>query len=178
MSEVDTAAIRARHERAVQHVLDLNDPKKPSVRWTMRVPAEPDRDSDLVLLAALDDIPRLLDALDPAPVPVDQRCAHDYDDGDVRLCGQTRNAAIHWVDTLLGHPFEERRAEKCRYTNTGWPEECGMYPNDPRHTSHLDGYHDSIECHPFQLMGALGHPETEECRTGVCGECMVGTPIV
>jgi hypothetical protein len=48
--------IRERNARAQQHVIDLCDPAKPSVRWTMRIPAEPDRDSDLVIMAALKDV--------------------------------------------------------------------------------------------------------------------------
>lgn len=60
---LEADAIMARYERASQHVIDLCDPRKPSVRWTMRVPAEPDRDSDLVIMDALKDIPVLLAAL-------------------------------------------------------------------------------------------------------------------
>ena len=58
--------LRERNERAQRHVIDLCDPRKPSVRWTMRVPAEPDRDSDLVLMAALEDGVALLSVAEAA----------------------------------------------------------------------------------------------------------------
>lgn len=55
--------IRARVEAADKHISDLCSGK---ARWTMRVPAEPDRDSDLVLSAALADVERLLAVADAA----------------------------------------------------------------------------------------------------------------
>lgn len=51
------AAIRERYERATKMVADLCSGKE---RWTMRVPAEPLRDADLVISDALADIPVLL----------------------------------------------------------------------------------------------------------------------
>lgn len=54
------AAIRARFDAASQHVADLCSGKE---RWTLRIPAQPGWDSDLVIANALEDIPRLLDLL-------------------------------------------------------------------------------------------------------------------
>lgn len=50
------AAIRARYDAASDHVAALCQGE----RWTMRIPAQPDRDTDLVISDSLDDIPRLL----------------------------------------------------------------------------------------------------------------------
>lgn len=52
------AAIRARYDAASRHVDDLCARRE---RWTMRVPVDPGRDSDMVIANALEDIPRLLD---------------------------------------------------------------------------------------------------------------------
>ena len=61
MSAVDRLSeIRAREEAAHAEVVALCN----GARWTMRVPAQPDRDSDLVIEAALDDVRRMADALD------------------------------------------------------------------------------------------------------------------
>jgi len=53
------AQIRARAEAAQAEVHRLCE----GARWTMRVPARPERDSDLVISAALGDIGYLLDQL-------------------------------------------------------------------------------------------------------------------
>lgn len=53
------AQIRARAEAAHAEVHRLCE----GARWTMQVPARPERDSDLVISAALGDIPYLLDQL-------------------------------------------------------------------------------------------------------------------
>lgn len=58
--EIDAAAVRARCEAAMQMVSDLCDRKR---NWMMSIPARPDYDPDLVISAALADIPKLLEAL-------------------------------------------------------------------------------------------------------------------
>lgn len=58
--EIDAAAVRARCEAARQMVSDLCTGKRD---WTMSVPVRFDYDPDVVIAAALDDIPKLLEAL-------------------------------------------------------------------------------------------------------------------
>ena len=58
--EIDPAAVRQRCEAAMQMVSDLCDGKR---NWMMSIPARPDYDPDLVIAAALADIPKLLKVL-------------------------------------------------------------------------------------------------------------------
>lgn len=58
--EIDAAAVRGRCEAAMQMVSDLCQGRR---NWTMSIPARPDYDPDLVISAALADIPKLLEAL-------------------------------------------------------------------------------------------------------------------
>lgn len=58
--EIDAAAVRQRCEAAMQVVSDLCTGKR---NWMMSIPARPDYDPDLVIGAALADIPKLLKAL-------------------------------------------------------------------------------------------------------------------
>lgn len=58
--EIDAAAVRSRCEAAMQMVGDLCTGKR---NWLMSIPARPDYDPDLVIAAALADIPKLLEAL-------------------------------------------------------------------------------------------------------------------
>lgn len=58
--EIDAAAVRVRCEAAMQVVSDLCTGKR---NWMMSIPARPDYDPDLVISAALADIPKLLEAL-------------------------------------------------------------------------------------------------------------------
>lgn len=55
--QLDLDAIEARAEAARQHVYKLCSGEE---RWTLRVPAQPERDSDFLLDTALGDIPALL----------------------------------------------------------------------------------------------------------------------
>ena len=58
--EIDAVAVRGRCEAAMQMISDLCDGKR---NWMMSIPARPDYDPDLVISAALADIPKLLEAL-------------------------------------------------------------------------------------------------------------------
>ena len=58
--EIDADAVRKRCEAARQMVSDLCTGKRD---WTMSVPIRPDYDPDVVIAAALADIPKLLEAL-------------------------------------------------------------------------------------------------------------------
>lgn len=58
--EIDPAAVRKRCEAAMQMVSDLCQGRR---NWTMSIPARPDYDPDLIISAALADIPKLLEAL-------------------------------------------------------------------------------------------------------------------
>lgn len=58
--EIDAAAVRVRFEAARQMVSDLCTGKRD---WTMSVPIRPDYDPDVVIAAALADIPKLLEVL-------------------------------------------------------------------------------------------------------------------
>lgn len=58
--EIDAAAVRARCEAAMQMVNDLCQGRR---NWMMSIPARPDYDPDLIISAALADIPKLLEAL-------------------------------------------------------------------------------------------------------------------
>lgn len=64
-------------------------------RWTMRVPAEEDRDSDCVIVAALEDHRRLIAALRAALDVTDElaRDAETYAGNADRLKGVERSAA-------------------------------------------------------------------------------------
>jgi len=55
MDELDLDAIQARADAAHAEVVALCAGK----RWTMQIPARPDKDSDLVISASLADIPAL-----------------------------------------------------------------------------------------------------------------------
>lgn len=57
MGSPDIEAIRARAQKAHERVADLCSGKE---RWTMRVPANFERDSDLILTVALNDIDVLI----------------------------------------------------------------------------------------------------------------------
>lgn len=61
MTDLDTAAIRARQEKAHQMVVDLCQGRRD---WMMSIPARRDYDPDLVIDASLQDVPALLSELD------------------------------------------------------------------------------------------------------------------
>jgi hypothetical protein len=56
MSDLDLDAIEKRADVAHRHVVKLCSGEE---RWTMRIPAQPDRDSDLVIGESLKDVPVL-----------------------------------------------------------------------------------------------------------------------
>lgn len=58
--EIDAAAVRSRCEAAQQMISDLCQGRR---NWTMSIPARRDYDPDLIISAALADIPKLLEAL-------------------------------------------------------------------------------------------------------------------
>jgi hypothetical protein len=70
---LDLAAVLARAERAHREIADICEGRR---RWTMRVPAQPDADSDLLLSASVADVEalaavlarvdKLAETLDPA----------------------------------------------------------------------------------------------------------------
>jgi hypothetical protein len=55
--KIDTAAIKARAEKAHRHIADICAQK---ARWKMTIPANPETDSDLIFSSALNDIDVLL----------------------------------------------------------------------------------------------------------------------
>lgn len=80
-----TDAIRARYDTATAELSGLCDGSR---RWTMRIPAEPARDSDLVLSDALEDIPRLLARVEAVralhrPLRIFGDCDHHHDREDI-----------------------------------------------------------------------------------------------
>lgn len=135
----DVAAMRAAIEKAHDHVSDLCEGK---TKWTMRIPAEPDRDSDLVIGAGLQAGKKALDRLAAAEQERDRtreqladallwvpehakgalieqwkRRASDPYTGPLCRCGHPDRA--HQVEINLGHwspPVHECVAcDDCRH---------------------------------------------------------------
>lgn len=59
---MDLEAVRARREAAHRCIVDLCS--DPSAKWRMSIPAQPDRDPDLVITASLTDVDDLLSEVD------------------------------------------------------------------------------------------------------------------
>lgn len=76
-------AIRQREQAATRTLNGLCDG---SIRWAMRVPAEPDRDPDLVIGASLADVPLLLAAVKATMAMVDINPVVPQADGSVFWC--------------------------------------------------------------------------------------------
>lgn len=93
--------IRAREQRASEEIARLTT-GNPGTNWRWSIPANPDRDSDLILADSIADIPRLLAALDAVTklhyqredtedvIPwscMDGPCEHDDDCPEVAVKG-------------------------------------------------------------------------------------------
>jgi hypothetical protein len=52
-----------RYGRAANEIDRLTSGAGPSVNWRWSIPAKPDRDSDLILSASIEDVPKLIEAL-------------------------------------------------------------------------------------------------------------------
>lgn len=107
----DRDAIRARLHRAFDELHGLCDGSR---KWTMRVPADETRDSDLVISASLEDLDELLD--DWAEVTRQRDRWHLTHDGVlVALVAANRHAdTLRGLLTPPGHPDTDAVRARCR----------------------------------------------------------------